>query len=146
MSKRLKLSGAAYRRLRANRKENLKNYSGSIDAFVKKAEKNNKSKWERWWTIKQKTPPITKNRNRNGRDNAAREEKRDEDPVRMEEDTVSEIEKMTLLVKESSASEGNEKNAVLMSMLKMQARQLLRMSSMMLPIGPSTVITSCSSI
>jgi len=44
MSKRLKLSGAAYRRLRANRKENLKNYSGSIDAFVKKAEKNNKSK------------------------------------------------------------------------------------------------------
>jgi len=38
MSKRLKPSGAAYQRLKANREESLTKYAGSVDAYVKKAE------------------------------------------------------------------------------------------------------------
>jgi len=39
MSKRFKPSGAAYRRLDANKKENLTKYGRSICTWVKKAEK-----------------------------------------------------------------------------------------------------------
>jgi len=39
MSKRLKLSGAAYRRLKNNRKEILTKYARSTDAYVKKVKK-----------------------------------------------------------------------------------------------------------
>jgi len=39
MSKQLTLSGAAYYKLKANRKEILRKYAGSIDADAKKAEK-----------------------------------------------------------------------------------------------------------
>jgi len=39
MCKKLKLSDAAYWRLKANREEHLAKYTGSIYAYVKKAEK-----------------------------------------------------------------------------------------------------------
>jgi len=39
MIKRLKLSGATYCSLKANREENLTKYAGSIYAYVQKAEK-----------------------------------------------------------------------------------------------------------
>jgi len=39
MSKRLKLSAAAYRRLKATRVENLTKYAGFTVAYVKKAER-----------------------------------------------------------------------------------------------------------
>jgi len=35
MSKRLKMSGAAYRRLKANKKRNWTKYAGTMDAYVK---------------------------------------------------------------------------------------------------------------
>jgi len=38
MGKRLKPSGAAYRRLKANKEENLTRYAESVYAYVKKAE------------------------------------------------------------------------------------------------------------
>jgi len=39
MNKRLKLSGAAYRRLKTSREVTLTKYGGSIDAYEKKAKK-----------------------------------------------------------------------------------------------------------
>jgi len=42
MSKQIKLYGAAYSGLKANREENLTKYAESIDAYIKKAEKQEK--------------------------------------------------------------------------------------------------------
>ena len=51
ISKQLKLSDVAYRRLKDYSEDILTKCSGPIDEYVKKAKKNRKGKcWERWWT------------------------------------------------------------------------------------------------
>jgi len=44
------LSGAAYRRLKSYVEELLMKYAGSMDAYVKKAKKEEDQWWERWRT------------------------------------------------------------------------------------------------
>jgi len=61
MSKQLKPSGAAYRRLKADREENLTGFAGSINACVKKAENIGRADDEKGGEEAEKSRSIIEN-------------------------------------------------------------------------------------
>ena len=60
MRKQLTLSGAAYCKLKANRKKRLPKYTSSIDACVKKKEKMGRANDERGSEQEEKQDPYTR--------------------------------------------------------------------------------------
>jgi len=64
MSTRLKLSGAAYRRLKVIREENLTKYAGNKDAYVKKAEKIGKVMTTEVSNKQSKQNPLSRMKNK----------------------------------------------------------------------------------